>query len=193
MRLFVGVELDDEVRTACAEAARTLEDRLREVRGASMRWVPHENLHVTLAFLGQVEESRAGSIASVLGADWDAAEFPFTLAAGAGAFPPSGPPRTLWVGVGAGADRLGELYRFVSGRLSTVGIEPERRPYQPHITIGRVKDSNRTGARKVRAVLEGVHVKKASGRVRSVTLFESRLSSAGARYEPLLRVPLKVC
>jgi 2'-5' RNA ligase len=192
VRLFVGVGLNDEVRAACAEAARNLEDRLRGVRGASIRWIPDENLHVTLAFLGHVDESRAGSIVSVLGAGWDAGEFPFTLA-GAGAFPSSGPPRTLWVSVGAGADRLEELYRVVSGRLSSVGIEPERRPYHPHITIGRVKDASRTAARKVRAVLEGVRVRKASGRVRSVTLFESRLSSAGARYEPLLRVPLKIC
>ena len=193
MRLFVGVELDDEVRAACADAARHLEERLRAAGAVlAVRWVPHENLHITIAFLGHVDESTTASIAAALGADVDLHEFPFALA-GAGAFPPSGALRTLWVGVGAGADRLGELYRGVTQRLWSVGIEPERRPYHPHITVGRGKDSNRAAARKARAVVEGARVRNASGRVRSFTLFESRLSPAGARYEPLLRVPLKSC
>lgn len=190
MRLFVGVELDEEVRAACAAAARAAEERLRGAGAPSIRWIPPENLHITLAFLGHLAESRTASIVGALGGQWAAEEFPFALA-GAGAFPPSGPPRTLWVGVRQGSDRLGELYGVVAERLSGVGIEPERRPYHPHITIGRVTHANRATARKVRAVLEAVRVANASGRVRSLTLFESRLSSIGARYEPLLRVPLK--
>ena len=192
MRLFVGVELDDEVRAACAGAARVAEERLRGAGAPSIRWIPPENLHITLAFLGHLAESKTDSIVGALGGDWAAEEFPFGLA-GAGAFPPSGPPRTLWVGVGQGSERLGELYRGVAERLSGVGIEPERRPYHPHITIGRVKHASRGAARRVRVVLEAVRVANASGRVNSVTLFESRLSSIGARYERLLRVPLKAC
>lgn len=193
MRLFVGVELDDPVRAACAAAARDLEERLRRARAnIAVRWIPEQNLHITLWFLGNVGDEKAAAISDHLRAAWDIGAFSVTVA-GAGAFPPSGPARIFWLRVTDGADPLTHLYRELASRLGPLGFEPERRPYHPHITIGRVKDANSVASRKARAALAAADVRPGSSRVRSLTVFQSRLSPGGARYEPLLRVPLKGC
>jgi 2'-5' RNA ligase len=193
LRLFAGIELDDPVRAACGTAARDLEERLHRARAKmNVRWIPDQNLHITLWFLGHVADEKAEKIAGQLSAAWDVAPFTITVE-GAGAFPPSGPARIVWIGVTEGADRLTDLWRELSGRLGPLGFEPERRPYHPHVTIGRVKDADSGMSRKARQLLGSATVHAGSSHVRSMTLFESRLSPGGARYEPRLRVPLTGC
>lgn len=192
MRLFLGVELDAAQRGACAKAAGDLQRQLSGLRRFSVRWIPEENLHVTLWFLGETKEEPAERLMDALRSAWHVEPFDFTIA-GAGAFPPSGPPRTVWVGVTEGGDSLAETYRDLAARFAPLGYEAERRPYHPHVTIGRVKEADRVGSRKARDVLRQLVVRAGPGRVTAVTLFESRLSPHGARYEPLLRVPLKGC
>jgi 2'-5' RNA ligase len=191
VRLFVGVELEETVRAECAAAVRDIQQRLRVARGVDVRWIPDANLHITLVFLGHVDTARAARVHEVLQSPWGTRPFEFRIS-GAGAFPPSGPPRILWLGTGDGTDALVTLYTEASSRLASVGFEPERRPYHPHVTIGRVKEASREAGRRLRTVLEEA-VTSSQNRVDAVTLFESRLSPAGARYEALLRVPLKGC
>ena len=192
MRLFLGVELDDRLRAACAAAAARLDGRLRARVRLDVRWVPEDNLHITLWFLGHVPDERVPAIVDRVQAPWDAAAFSLVVS-GAGIFPPSGPPRIVWLGVSDGADALSGLYRALTPRLTPLGFQPERRAYHPHVTIGRVKDGDGGTGRKARAVAAAADVRPGSQDVRFVTLFESRLSPAGARYAPLLRVPLKGC
>ena len=192
MRLFVGVELEDAARAACAAAARDVEARLRHARTSlQVRWIPEQNLHITLSFLGEVGEDRASVVTDRLTGPWPAS--PFTVdVAGAGAFPQAGPVRILWLGITSGADRLIQMYGELCDRLGSLGFEAEKRPYHPHITIGRVKVAGSAASRKAREVL-GAGTRVTSSRVQSLTLFRSCLSPAGARYEPLLRVPLNEC
>ena len=192
MRLFVGVELDDAQRAACARAASDLQRHLAGLRRFSARWIPEENLHITLWFLGETKEEPAVRLTDALGSAWHVEPFNLTIA-GAGAFPTSGPPRILWFGVSEGADALASTYRELAARFAPLGYEAERRPYHPHVTIGRVKEADRLGSRKARNVLRQFVVRAGSRRVTAVTLFQSRTSPHGARYEPLLRVPLKGC
>jgi RNA 2',3'-cyclic 3'-phosphodiesterase len=193
MRLFVGVELDDALRAACAAAARQLQQRLRRAGvDLAARWVPEDNLHITLWFLGTVGDAQAAAVVDGLRPAWGIASFSIAVS-GAGVFPPSGPPRIVWLGVADGAPCLSQLHRELADRLVPLGFEPERRPYHPHVTIARVKDADRTASRDARAILEAADLRPGSGEVRSVTLFQSHVSSAGARYVPLLRVPLKGC
>jgi 2'-5' RNA ligase len=193
VRLFVGVELEDSARARCAAAARDVAVRLRHARSSiPVRWIPEENLHITLAFLGEVSEERAAAVIDRLGGPWPVAAFSVDVA-GVGAFPPSGPIRVFWLGIPSGADRLVRIYGELTARLAALGFETETRPYHPHITIGRAKAASSSASRKARAVLGAAEIHAGSSRVKSVTVFESRLSSAGARYEPLLRVPLNEC
>jgi 2'-5' RNA ligase len=192
VRIFIGVELGQPLEEACAAAARELEERLRAGRvKIQVRWIPAENLHVTLWFLGEVNDERAAAVAERLRMRWAVAPFTLTVA-GAGAFPASGPPRIVWLGVTGGAERMVALYQELAERLPPLGFEAERRPYRAHITIGRVKDAGRSAA-KARSIFSAADLRPGSCRVTAVTLFQSRLSPAGARYEPLLRVPLEEC
>jgi RNA 2',3'-cyclic 3'-phosphodiesterase len=190
VRLFVGVELDDGVRSAAAAAAETLRDRLvRIAPGLDARWISPPNLHITLWFIGEVDDERAAAIQGALGPRFDTPVFTLAVA-GCGAFPPSGPPRVIWFGVTDGAGSMVDLYRDVARRLVPLGFEAERRPYSPHLTIARVKDMPRSSSRTFREMLADTAADLGSCRIGNVTLFRSRLSPKGANYEPLVRVPL---
>jgi 2'-5' RNA ligase len=193
VRLFVGIELDADLRARCASAGADLQERLRGARaGLDVRWVPEQNLHVTLWFLGEVPPERTSAIEQTLQSPSEVEPFVMDVS-GVGIFPPSGPPRILWLGISRGADSLSACYAELSVRLAPLGFERERRPYHPHVTIGRVRDAERGAGRGARAACREIDPHPGSQKVPAMTLFQSRLSGRGAEYLPLLRVPLKGC
>ena len=189
MRLFIGIELDEQIRGAAAAIAESLRNRLGPRIDA--RWIPAANLHITLWFIGEVADDRADVLLSAIGQPFAEAAFDIHIA-GLGAFPPSGAPRVIWIGVPSGVERLVRLHGELAARLRAHGIEPERRGYSAHLTIARVKEvpgGDRDG--QLRAALRGSPAVAGQCRVAAVTVFQSRLSPKGATYEPLLRVPLQ--
>jgi RNA 2',3'-cyclic 3'-phosphodiesterase len=190
VRVFAGVELDERVRLACAEAARELDERVHSARSRlTVRWIPEDNLHITLWFFGEVSDARAAEIADRLRVGWEIPAFALTIS-GVGVFPSRGPIRIVWLGVAAGTEAMAAIHRELTARLAPLALEPERRAYHPHVTLGRAKES--TGSpERARALLERGDLQVGSCDVKHITLFQSRLSPRGARYEPLLRVPLK--
>jgi 2'-5' RNA ligase len=189
VRIFIGIEIDAEGRKradAIIRDARHLLDA-----ELAIRWIPPENLHLTLWFIGEVAEPRAAAIQSAIAQPFDLPPFDLRLK-GLGAFPKSGAPRVLWIGVEQGADALRAIHAQLAVRLRPLGIEPERRPFAAHMTLGRVKGA-REGVRKseVRALLHQMPGDAGTCRIACVTLFRSRLSPKGAVYEPLVRVPLQ--
>jgi 2'-5' RNA ligase len=189
MRLFVGVELDDRVKEAAASIGESLQRELGPRVDA--RWVPAANLHITLWFLGEVNESRVESTMDTLNRPFDEMAFDLEIF-GAGAFPPSGPPRVLWLGVTAGGDSLARVHAELTRRLEPIGYEAERRAYSAHLTIARVKNIGRgVSARDVRSVLQARPAHAGRCRIEAVTVFRSHVSSKGATYEALQRVRLK--
>lgn len=189
MRLFIGVELDDRVKAAAAAIGEGLR---REIgHRVDARWVPAGNLHITLWFLGELDESRAESTIAALNRPFDQTAFDVEIS-GLGAFPPSGPPRVLWLGVTAGGDSLARVHAELTTRLEPIGYEPERRAYSAHLTIARVKNVSRgVSAREIRSLLQARPAPAGKCRIEAVTLFRSRVSSKGATYESLQRVRLK--
>jgi RNA 2',3'-cyclic 3'-phosphodiesterase len=187
VRLFVGVELDDTVRRSAAAIAAALGERLGGRINA--RWIPAPNLHITLWFLGHVLEGRAREILRAIDAPFATPAFDLH-AAGLGAFPTSGPPRVLWLGIEAGAEPLTRLHGELATRLTAIGVEPERRRYSAHLTIARVTGSEPGSSASLRGALRAVPADAGTCRVEAVTVFQSHLSPKGATYEPLLRVPL---
>jgi 2'-5' RNA ligase len=188
VRLFAGIEIDDTVReraAAIAESARAALDRT-----LSIRWVPPQNLHLTLWFFGEVPEPGGADILKAIDAPFVESSFDLHVA-GLGAFPQSGIPRVLWLGVRTGADSVTRLHAELAVRLLPLGLEPERRPLSPHMTLARVKGVlSGVRPREVRALWRDLPADAGSCRVGALTLFRSRLSPKGAAYEPLLRVPL---
>ena len=202
MRLFVAAEPSDPVRRAAAHAAETLR-RALEAKGAGhgLRWVPEENLHLTVWFLGEVSDARATAVLNALSPPLASPSFMLHIA-DLGAFPPSGPPRVLWMGVREGLREMSQAHDEVGARLAAWGFAPEGRAYSAHLTIARIKDPSTRFARsgqdrpqrsahaQIRGILNEIPADAGSCRVEALTVFRSRTSPKGAVYEPVLRVPL---
>lgn len=191
MRLFIGIELPEHIREAAAAAVEALRDSVRRAAPrALIRWLPADNLHVTVWFFGEVAEANVDPLVAALGGKpLDAGKFDLQLG-GAGAFPPSGPPRALWLGLTAGGAALAAVHASLRGRLAPLGYQPESRPFAPHLTIGRAKDVHRGDAPAVRRILRDARIPPVSGEIDHATLFKSRTLPEGSQYEALLRVPL---
>jgi RNA 2',3'-cyclic 3'-phosphodiesterase len=154
------------------------------------RWVSPEHLHITVWFIGEVNEERARTIEDVLRLPFATPAFDLEID-GAGRFPPSGQPRVFWLGMRQGGAELEQLYREVGQRLVPLGFEPERRPFSAHLTLARVKDVKGASSRAIADAVATVRAGCGASRVSALTLFRSRLSPRGAAYEALLRVPLR--
>jgi len=189
VRLFIGVELDERVRDAAAAISESVRRDLGQRVGA--RWVPAANLHITLWFLGEVDESRVESMMNAIDSRYREGAFDVEIS-GLGAFPSSGSPRVFWLGVTAGAESLAHLHAELTSRLELLGFEAERRAYSAHLTIARVKEISRgVSYRDIRAMLDARPAHAGRCRVDAVTVFRSHVSSKGATYEAVQRVRLK--
>jgi 2'-5' RNA ligase len=188
VRLFVAVELGEEVQ---ASAARVIEELKRRTASsaphARVTWVQPGHLHLTLKFIGEAAPSRVREIATALESPLGVSRFALAVE-GTGTFPPKRPPRVVWAGIGAGIDSLRSIEREVSTRLEPLVSPADDRDYHPHVTLGRVK--NPAGLRPG-ALLEGfINARFGVVQVAAVTLFESRLSSRGPAYTKIGRTAL---
>jgi len=104
---------------------------------------------------------------------------------GLGAFPDRGRPRVIWAGLDRGRDDLTALAGELTARLGSTGVPVDDRPHQPHLTLARVRDAGGLRTSTLFAGLEQVAL--GTMEVRAITLFESRLSPAGAIYQPLVK------
>jgi RNA 2',3'-cyclic 3'-phosphodiesterase len=190
MRLFIGIELPEDVRRSAASAADRLRRSIERAAARSVvRWVPAENLHVTVWFLGEVRDADVEGLIAALRPPLGVGAFVLRID-GAGAFPPSGPPRAIWLDLASGREGLLSVYERLRARLTPLGFEPEKRPYSPHLTIGRVKDVRRGDAPAIHRVLRETRFEPAGCEITHATLFRSRTLPDGSQYEELLRVPL---
>jgi 2'-5' RNA ligase len=126
-RLFVAIELPDEVKRELARIALG-------VPGA--RWLEGDELHLTLRFIGEVDGDVFRDVLECL-SEIEAAPFELTLR-GVGHFPPRGEPRILWVGVEK-SEPLIQLRHKVEGVLVRAGLPPEKRKFSPHVSVARLK------------------------------------------------------
>ena len=184
VRAFVAVQLDEAVRTALGVQLERL--RLAAPRVA---WVPAQNLHLTLRFLGGVEADTLPRVTRALEA-LAAEARPFELAVGGlGAFPTAARARVVWAGLSGGGEAVRALAERVEAALAPVGFEPEARPFSPHVTLGRVR-APRPDPRLEAALADGAGLDFGRVRVDTVWLMRSDLEAAGARYSAIAAVPL---
>jgi len=180
-RLFIAVDPAAETR----RRAGAIIGELRAA-GVTARWVDLAAMHLTLLFLGEGLAEQRPAIAAVVD-QAVAGRQPFELAfGGVGLFPATGRPRVIWLGVTRGADELADLHEAMTARLEPLGVPLERRPFRPHLTLGRFGGRGRDRPGPVAAAGERfAGVSGGSGRVESVTLYASRLESAGAVHTAL--------
>ncbi len=171
-RLFIAIDLPGPVR-------EQLTALYEPVRGIA--WTRPEQLHLTLRFLGDVEIALREPLEMALAR---VAVEPFVLPVeGLGTFPPRGPARVVWVGVGHGHTRLHQLRQQIDDALLGCGLNLDVRFFQPHVTLGRVKDEAAPGA--VAGFLKSHHAFEAAPfRVASFILYSSELRPNGAVHTP---------
>jgi 2'-5' RNA ligase len=189
MRLFIAANLDAPTRASVQAAAADLREIAeRERRGSTrgVHWVEPRHLHVTLHFLGEIDDARLPSLRAVL-APPVAMDAPRLALATWGTFPSHGAARVIWLGVEAGASALAAAHAELGRRLRTIGIEPEARPFSAHLTVGRVKVPS--GQFWTRLTAATPRATAAPWDLAACTLFQSRLSPAGATYQPELSIP----
>ena len=187
MRLFVAVDVGDAVRAEVARVIQAISDKIAAVKTPpKITWVKPAALHVTLRFIGDVEEAAVPRLRERLAPAIGLAPFELEWR-GLGAFPSASQPRALWLGVVAGGALLGALEAEVTRRLvGTVDAEP--RPLLPHLTLGRIKMAG-AGADWPK-ILQAIEVRGARSVVDRVTLYRSELSQGGPHYTGLVSAPL---
>lgn len=189
MRLFVAVELGDPVLQRAAELVAELRQRVeRRAPAARLTWVAGDRMHLTVRFIGEVDERQAAAVGQALRDPLPIEPFDLSWR-GIGVFPPRGAPRVLWVGADHGAAQVRDLEREVSARLAKAGIAPEERAYRAHVTLARVREPGGLRLDHVAEGLEGVSL--GASRVEATTLFRSELSPKGPVYVTLQRTPLR--
>ena len=197
MRIFIGIDLDPEVRAR-------IERFLEGVDGfaPNARWARPESLHITLKFIGEQTPERVEAITERLRrVDGRALEI---RAGGYGFFPTAKAPRVFWIGVHAGP-QLAELAESIDIATAERGIPREDRPYRPHLTLARAGAGRRLGSAKGRkgdrpkapfAVLEERLATMGELNFGAMTaqefiLYQSHLSPVGSKYTKLQRFAMK--
>ena len=176
IRLFVGLELPEDMRLRLAALAGG-------VPGA--RWVKPESMHLTVRFIGEVDEGHMDDIHMALSRIQAQA---FTLAlSGVSTFEKARAPHTIWVGVRRN-ESLAALHAKVDRALVTIGHEPESRKYSPHVTLARLKED--PGARLGGFLSANSLFSAGPARIESFVLFSSFLSKSGAIYKPEMHYAL---
>lgn len=190
MRLFVAAELPAPLRRSVSACARRVRERLADAGvETGLRWIPPENLHLTIWFIGELSEPRATAVLDALTPPLPMPPFEVAIEA-FGAFPPAGAPRVLWMGVSRGRDELARAHDLVGARLLPWGFPPEGRAYSAHLTIARVKEAHGRARQAIRQAVAHEGCAAGTAAVTELVVFRSRTAPAGAVYEPLLRVPL---
>lgn len=140
IRLFIAVSLS-------AEILNKLEIYISENRSFSgIRWVNTANIHLTLKFLGNVEIKRIPKICDRLDSLTSRFSTLSLAVTGIGCFPNPERPRIIWAGIHKNAIIIQDIASKLDEELHSIGFEKEKRPFTPHITIGRIKDPKRFAA-----------------------------------------------
>ena len=177
-RLFVAIDFPQSVR-------KFLVDLDPQIRG--IRWTAAEQMHLTLGFFGDVPADVDAKFRERLGAIHFGAFF--LPIAGVGTFPPKGPPKIVWIGIGRGHPHLFQLHKRVTEAALAVGLEPDLRPFHPHITLARCRDVSQQSMRKF--LQTNVDLDAGMVHVESFYLYSSQLTPAGPIHTRELTVSWK--
>ena len=184
MRLFVAIEVSPALRQELLRCQQILQHS----SPAKISYTSTDNLHLTLAFLGDTDPSRLPQVeAAVREAALNSTPFEISLLQ-AGCFPNARSPRILWIGIADPSNSLGPLSTGLHIALQRLGFPKEEQPFSPHITIGRVK----TAALGIDQALKKLQPKQLAQQITTLHLFESVLRPTGAEYRNLGQFPLFV-
>jgi 2'-5' RNA ligase len=182
-RIFIAVKVEPE------ETLMKMLSSFRSVLSReSIKWTNPDNLHITLAFLGNTEDDLITAISGMLSEKCErSGRFELTVR-GSGVFKSLKDPRVIWIGIGH-SEELQRLNTLIKNGLAGTGIKLEDRPFKPHLTIGRVRQLRSNDILKsMLEKYEDTEFQKVS--VNEVILYESMLLRTGSVYNPLRKFNL---
>lgn len=188
IRAFIAIELPREVQNCLDQVSQELQKRLENV---PVKWVSVEKIHVTLKFLGNVSIKNMDILKNTMQQVISRHKSFEVSIGGLGAFPKIHNPRVIWVGLESPTE-LASLQQDIETETSKLGYSQEKRPFSPHLTLGRV---SRNALSKDMHVIADVLASYRVGflgvaNIKEVHLFQSQLKPQGAIYTRLFTVPL---
>lgn len=178
IRTFIAIEIPSDIKE---EIARFQEETASA--GFQVRWVKSQNIHVTLKFIGEIPETLVHQVIKDVFEEPSLGEkFQITIG-GTGVFPNIRKPRILWVGITSGENEITQLTNRLEERLALLNIPKEKRPFHPHLTLGRFKKSHRIN--NLGNFISSDILCAGSFTVNAVKLMKSVLKPSGAEYSDL--------
>jgi len=179
VRCFLAIEITPSI-------LKKIGDILNDLRSSpgDVKWVKPDNIHLTLKFFGNIETRNIDEICSRVEMAVAQKKSFRVGVSGMGAFPNSRSPRVIWLGLEDREGKLASIYRKVEEKLEIIGFKSEKRPFKPHLTIGRVKSQR--GKKELFKVIDNFStLDLGSFEVKSLVLFKSDLTPKGAIYTKL--------
>ena len=188
LRTFIATDFPPAIQNSIQEQINILRNTLGD---SSIRWVPVQNIHITLKFLGDVSPARVDALQRIIKDTADSNPAFDIHIKGLGSFPNPKRARVLFIGIQASAE-LEAFQRGIESACQRVGFKSEMRPFSPHLTIGRVRQrTSKSDQQKIYEILRDVKIDSlGTASVDSVHLYKSERKSNGAIYTKLFSAPL---
>ncbi len=187
MRTFIAIELPAQIKDKLSELQALLKQS-----GADVKWVAPQNIHLTLKFLGEIDEEKSTKISGIIeNIAQGLKQFQISLSS-LGAFPKIEFPLVIWVSIDKGDREVKMLAKGLEERIEKLGVPKEERPFSSHITIGRVR-SPLNKDKLVKALREAENyfgAKIIEFNVTKIKLFKSTLGPSGPVYETLKEISI---
>lgn len=186
IRSFLAFELPEDIMSVVSRVSQALRQTTLDVK-----WVKVNNIHLTLVFLGDIHPDAVGPIKHEMGRVCEI-HGPFTLSlSGMGCFPNKRRPRVLWAGLRGDLERLTRFRDALQEPLKVFGVKEEKRPFRPHLTLGRFRKHGNRETMLEDLLREYQDIESPECRVGRLTFFKSTLNPGGAIYTQLASWPLE--
>ncbi len=190
MRTFIAADIPDEAR----EGLALFLSQLRTIGLEKLRWVQPEAMHLTLKFLGEIDQEKVGRVLAAMSESCNGASTFGLSTGGLGCFPNRRSPQVVWLGLEGDMEPLGVLQAKLDGELhNTAGLPLENRPFRPHLTLARVRRGASEAER--RQIWEGIEAtpppEVITWQVPQLSLVHSTLLPQGPQYRTLGSAPLR--
>ena len=178
MRLFIALPLGPQVEACLGEISNLLKRK-----GGAVKWVDPRNIHLTVRFLGDTEETKVTALKELLNTVAGRHSTVMATIDRLGAFPNLRRPRVFWAGLRDNLDVLENLATEVEQGVRQLGFEPEQKRFKPHLTMGRVKENQ--GLDSLMAFISSYEFVKTPLKLDRLVLFKSTLTPRGPIYDRL--------
>lgn len=178
IRTFIALEISDVIRNQITIIQKQLTNK-----GAELNWIKNENIHLTLRFLGEIDDNNHNKIFEAMNKVAENARCLNLSLTELGMFSDKYNPTVIWVGIGGEVEELRQVAERCDYYLTASGFEIEKRYFKPHITIGRIKKL--TDKKLFISEVNGIKIDQTAFKIKKLNVVKSDLKPTGANYTNL--------